>query len=134
MDSLEGKRAVVTGGNRGLGFGIVEALVARKAKVTVVGRDPETLAEVSRRLGVDVVRGDIVDEALANDVVKNVQPSILVLNAGATPKMEALDELTWDAFERTWQVDVKAGFHWIRAALRVPLAPGSRVLVGSSGA
>ncbi|MEP6877050.1 MAG: SDR family NAD(P)-dependent oxidoreductase, partial [Burkholderiales bacterium] len=47
MKTLEGQRALVTGGSRGLGLGIVEALVAQKARVTVVARDPERLADVS---------------------------------------------------------------------------------------
>jgi len=41
--TLEGQEVVVTGGSRGLGLGIVEALVAQKAHVTVVARDPERI-------------------------------------------------------------------------------------------
>src|SRR5437588_602339 len=41
--SLKDKNIVVTGGSRGLGLGLVEALVARNAKVTVVARDVEAL-------------------------------------------------------------------------------------------
>ena len=63
--SLEDQKVIVTGGSRGLGLGIVEALVERKARVTVVARDPERLARVQRRLGVTVVQGDITDRALA---------------------------------------------------------------------
>jgi len=47
MSTLEGQKNVVTGGSRGLGLGIVEALVAQKAQVTVVARDSERLTEVS---------------------------------------------------------------------------------------
>ena len=39
--SLKDKTIVVTGGSRGLGLGLVEALVAHGAKVTVVARDPD---------------------------------------------------------------------------------------------
>jgi NAD(P)-dependent dehydrogenase (short-subunit alcohol dehydrogenase family) len=134
METLEGQKAVVTGGSRGLGLGIVEALVAQKARVTVVARDPERLAEVSKRLGVDVVRGDVTDEGLARRVLHDVRPAVLVLNAGATPMMAPLHELTWENFSRAWDVDVKAGFHWLQEAIRLPLPRGSRVIVGSSGA
>ncbi|MEI9947916.1 MAG: SDR family NAD(P)-dependent oxidoreductase [Pseudomonadota bacterium] len=58
MRNLQAQKAVVTGGNRGLGLAMVESLVARGAHVTVVGRDAERLKEVSNRLGVDVIRGD----------------------------------------------------------------------------
>ncbi len=134
MLTLEGQKVVVTGGSRGLGLGIVEALVARKAQVTVVARDQGRLDEVAKRLGVNVVRGDVTDEKLAHGILADVRPSVLVLNAGATPPMGPLHELSWENFSRAWDVDVKAGFHWVQEALRLPLARGSRVIIGSSGA
>jgi len=134
METLEGQKVIVTGGSRGLGLGIVEALVARNAQVTVVARDPERLAEVSKRLGVKTVRGDVTDEKLARGVLSDIRPSVLVLNAGATPPMGPLHELSWENFNRAWEVDVKAGFHWLQEALRLPLPRGSRVIVASSGA
>jgi NAD(P)-dependent dehydrogenase (short-subunit alcohol dehydrogenase family) len=48
--------------------------------------------------------------------------------------MAPIHEIAWDAFSRVWQTDVKAGLHWIQAAIRLPLARGSRVVIGSSGA
>jgi NAD(P)-dependent dehydrogenase (short-subunit alcohol dehydrogenase family) len=134
METLEGQKAIVTGGSRGLGLGIVEALVAQKAQVTVVARDPERLAEVATRLGVNIVRGDVTDEKLARSVLSDIRPSVLVLNAGATPPMGPLHELSWENFNRAWEVDVKAGFHWLQETLRLPLPRGSRVIVASSGA
>jgi NAD(P)-dependent dehydrogenase (short-subunit alcohol dehydrogenase family) len=132
--SIEGGRFVVTGGSRGLGLGIVEALVERKAQVTVLGRDAGRLAEVRRRLGVAVVQGDITDAALAATVLREVRPDVLVLNAGASHAMGPLHQQTWEAFSTTWETDVKGAFHWLRAALTIPMARGSRVLIGSSGA
>ena len=132
--SVEGGKVVVTGGSRGLGLGIVEALVERKARVTVVGRHAGRLAEVQRRLGVAVVEGDITDAALADRVLREVQPDVLVLNAGAAPAMAPLHQQTWETFSAIWETDVKGAFHWLQAALRIPLPRGSRVLIGSSGA
>ena len=134
METLEGQKVVVTGGSRGLGLGIVEALIAKKAQVTVVARDPERLAEVAKRLGVKTVRGDITDEKLAHGVLSDIRPSVLVLNAGATPPMGPLHELSWENFNRAWEVDVKAGFYWLQETLRLPLPRGSRVIIASSGA
>ncbi|HBD37688.1 MAG TPA: short-chain dehydrogenase, partial [Cupriavidus sp.] len=54
--------------------------------------------------------------------------------AGTTPRMGRLDQLNWKDFSVAWETDVKAGLYWLQAALNVPLNPGSRVLVGSSGA
>jgi NAD(P)-dependent dehydrogenase (short-subunit alcohol dehydrogenase family) len=134
MHSLEGQKAVVTGGSRGLGLGIVEALVARKAEVTVVARDAARLAEVGQRLGVATVQGDAADPTLARGLLGDLRPSVVVLNAGAQPPLGPIHALDWETFSACWNSDVKAGFHWVQEALRLPLPPGSRVLLGSSGA
>jgi NAD(P)-dependent dehydrogenase (short-subunit alcohol dehydrogenase family) len=63
-----------------------------------------------------------------------VRPDILVLNAGTPPRMAKFDQTNWTDFSAPWETDVKAGLYWLQAALRLPLARGSRVLVGSSGA
>lgn len=134
FESLKGQHAVVTGGSRGLGLGLVEALVAQGARVTVVARDEKSLAAVRERLGVRTVSADITDASVAQQVLREVRPTILALNAGAIPRMGALDEQTWESFSVPWETDVKAGLHWMQAALRQPLDSGTRVLVGSSGA
>ncbi|WP_315784869.1 MULTISPECIES: SDR family oxidoreductase [unclassified Bradyrhizobium] len=132
--SLKDKTIVVTGGSRGLGLGLVEALVAHGARVTVVARGAEALNAVAARLGVATIAADVTDEAAAHRIVGDVSPDVLVLNAGTTPRMGRLDRLSWTDFSMVWETDVKAGLYWLQAALRLPLKPGSRVLIGSSGA
>jgi NAD(P)-dependent dehydrogenase (short-subunit alcohol dehydrogenase family) len=132
--SLKDKIVVVTGGSRGLGLGLVEALVAHGAKVTVVARESDALASVRARLGVATIAADVTDETAAHHVLAEVNPDILALNAGAKPRMGRLDQMSWADFSATWEPDVKAGLYWLQAALNLPLRPGSRVLVGSSGA
>lgn len=132
--SLKDKTIVVTGGSRGLGLGLVEALVDHGARVTVVARGVQALDAVAARLGVAAIAADVTDEAAAHRIVGDLSPDILVLNAGATPPMGRLDQLSWKEFSVAWETDVKAGLYWLQAALNLPLKPGSRVLVGSSGA
>ena len=132
--SVEGKTVVVTGGSRGLGLGVVEALVDRGAKVTVVARGREALDVVVDRLGVATIAADITDQIAAHRIGGDVQPDVLVLNAGTPPHMGRLDQLSWEDFSVAWETDVKAGLFWMQAAIKTPLKPGSRVLVGSSGA
>jgi NAD(P)-dependent dehydrogenase (short-subunit alcohol dehydrogenase family) len=132
--SLKDKNIVVTGGSRGLGLGLVDALVARGARVTVVARNADGLAALHARLGVATTSADVTDETAAHRIVAEVRPEILVLNAGAKPRMGRLDQLSWADFTATWETDVKAGLYWLQAALNLPLKPGSRVLVVSSGA
>ena len=134
MQTLKDQRVIVTGGSSGLGLGVVEALVARQAKVMVVARDAQRLAEVENRFGVVGAAGDVADRALAVSLLQEYRPTVLVLNAGAKPPTGPLHEQSWESFSANWNSDVKAGFHWIQEAIRLPLARGSRVLIGSSGA
>src|SRR6266550_390197 len=125
--SLKDKNVVVTGGSRGLGLGLVEALVAHGAKVTVVARDSDALKSVRAQLGVATISADVTDESAARRILAEVHPDILVLNAGAKPRMGRLDQLSWADFTATWETDVKAGLYWLQAALNLPLAPGKRM-------
>jgi NAD(P)-dependent dehydrogenase (short-subunit alcohol dehydrogenase family) len=63
METLQGRRVLITGGSRGLGLAIVEALLARGAKVTVLARDRAGLRDVER-LGAKGMAGDATDAAL----------------------------------------------------------------------
>ena len=132
--NLKDRNVVVTGGSRGLGLGLVEALVDQGAQVTVVARDPTDLASLEKKLGVKTIAADVTDEGIAQKVLGELRPDVLILNAGATPRMGRLDELSWSDFSIAWETDVKAGLYWMQAALNLPLAPGARVLVTSSGA
>ncbi len=132
--SLKDKNVVVTGGSRGLGLGLVEALVAHGAKVTVVARSADALDAARARLGVATISADVTDESAAQRIVAEVRPDILVLNAGTPPRMARLDQLSWADFAAPWETDVKAGLYWLQAALNLPLKTASRVLVVSSGA
>ena len=76
--SLKDKTIVVTGGSRGLGLGLVEALVDQGTKVTVVARDQAALAAVEQRLGVAVIPADVTDEGAAQRILADVRPEVLV--------------------------------------------------------
>jgi NAD(P)-dependent dehydrogenase (short-subunit alcohol dehydrogenase family) len=132
--SLKDRNVVVTGGSRGLGLGLVEALVSQGAKVTVVARNATALDAVRARLGVATISADVTDQAAAQRILADVRPDILALNAGVTPPMGPLDKLSWADFTLPWNTDVKAGLYWVQAALNLPLKPGARILIGSSGA
>src|SRR6476660_1006803 len=72
--TLKDKNIVVTGGSRGLGLGLVEALVANGAKVTVVARSAEALDSARARLGVATISADVTDETAAHRIVAELRP------------------------------------------------------------
>ncbi|WP_214408146.1 SDR family oxidoreductase [Pseudonocardia lacus] len=130
------RTAVVTGAGRGFGRAVAAALVAAGTPVVGIARSADDLRAVRDQLGdgFTALPADATDEDLARRVLHEHRPDLLVLNAGALPHMAPVHEHTWESFSRHWQVDTRHAFGWIRAALREPLAPGSRVVTISSGA
>jgi len=136
MSRLSGSTALVTGASRGFGRGIATALAGEGASVTGVARDRASLAEVADQIGAQftAVVADAADPVVAGHLIDQVTPTVLVLNAGTAPLSRPLHLQTWESFSRPWDVDVRQAFHWSREALLRPLAPGSVVVLMSSGA
>ena len=133
---LAGTTALVTGASRGFGRAIAAALHDAGAEVVAVARDAERLRQLRDELGgkLTIVAADVADPVVAGSLIEEHRPTTLVLNAGAAPLMRPLQQLTWEAFSRNWDVDVRQAFHWVREALLLPLAPQSTVITMSSGA
>jgi NAD(P)-dependent dehydrogenase (short-subunit alcohol dehydrogenase family) len=135
MRQLDGKIAVVTGGSRGLGLGIVRALAAEGAAVWALARDAERLDQLKRTVdGVHTLVADVADPQTASQTLGTTRPDILVLNAGARPTMAPVHQQSWEQFSRAWDTDVHMTFSFGKQALVQPLAPGSVVVIVSSGA
>ncbi|OBJ11636.1 SDR family oxidoreductase [Mycobacterium colombiense] len=135
-DGLAGTTAIVTGAGRGFGRAIAAALAAAGVRVVGVARTRSQLEDVRTQLGdaFTPVVADAADPATAERLIDEYRPRTLVLCAGATPPMLPLQEQTWETFSENWNSDVAQAFHWVRHALLRPLAPGSSVIVMSSGA
>ena len=135
MGRLNGKVAVVTGGSRGIGRGIVGALAAEGASIWAVARDEARLKALEGEVsGVITRAADIADPEAAASILAEARPDILVLNAGRQPHMAPVHEMSWEQFSAVWDTDVRAAFQFGKVALTQPLAPGSLVIVVSSGA
>lgn len=107
---LDGKVALVTGGSRGLGRAIADALASAGARVILTARDAEMARQTalavrgtseapSLGLGVDVTRRDEVEAMVAKAVEACGRLDILVNNAGINIRgpIEELSEDDWDS-------------------------------------
>ena len=133
MAKLEKKRAIVTGGSAGIGLAMVRSLAAQGVDVTAIARGEGKLAAAGDA-GARTIAGDVTEADLIARAIDEVDPDILILNAGARLATKPLDRQNWEDFSAIWNTDVRASFVGIQAALDKPLRPGSRVLVTSSGA
>jgi NAD(P)-dependent dehydrogenase (short-subunit alcohol dehydrogenase family) len=128
-NELSNNTTIVVGASRGLGRGIAKVLADTGTPVIAVARNTSGLADVA-----DDVVADATDPAAAGRLIDRYRPRNLVLVAGASPLVRPIQRHTWETFSANWETDVRMTFHWVREALLTPLAPGSRVVVMSSGA
>jgi hypothetical protein len=133
MPNTNAPHVVITGASEGLGLAMTRALIARGARVTAMARGTHGFDE-ARAAGATTVVADATDGTFMRHVVATEQPDVLILNAGARLPMKPIDEQTWEEYAGAWNTDVKAGLVGTQAALSVPMRPGTRVLIMSSGA
>ena len=131
---ISGQTIVVTGGSRGLGAGIVEVLAQRGARVCVVARSASHQPFATAQGKVVSITGDIRDKILARQIIKDYQPTAIILNAGAIPPTTPIDVIDWDVFSQPWETDVRGALVWMQASLAAPLPYGSAVISVASGA
>ncbi|WP_323768050.1 2-dehydro-3-deoxy-D-gluconate 5-dehydrogenase KduD [Marinovum sp.] len=126
--SLEGRRALVTGANTGIGQAIAEALASAGAHVTCSGRRScdETVSRIVEAGGqAESLRLDFADPMAARDVFEGAHYGILVNNAGIIRRAESVDftEADWDA---VMDVNLKALFFTCQAFGKAVLAREGR--------
>jgi len=127
MNDLQGKVALVTGGGRGIGLGIVERLARGGANIVVNDLDEEpaqAAIEVARAAGVNAVslvgnicRRDFGDEFVGLALSEFGRVDIVVNNAGYATYAPA-EDTTDDDFDAVLDVLVSAPFRILRSAGR----------------
>ena len=137
---LDGRVAVVTGGNRGLGFAFARALTEAGARVAIAARDAGKNAEAAAGLGALGVELDVTDRAsvaaMAERVTGELGPiDVLVNNAGACFHRPAL-EVPEEEWRAVWDINVDGLWHCSRAvgAQMVERRTGVIVNIGSISA
>ncbi len=141
---LQGKVAVITGGNSGIGFGIAQEFKKEGAKGAIVGRNRETLDAAARELGDDFIalQGDVTQLADLERVFQAVADRFgkldtLVVNAGGAigaGTAASVASATEDDFQRAVDLNLKSVFFTVQKALPHMNDGSSIVLVSSNSA
>jgi len=129
---LAGRHALVTGAARGIGLACVQALLARGASVTLLGRDTAALQAAADGLdaadrtavaGADVADAAAVQAAFAQAARRFGPVHILVNNAGQAVS-ERFDRTSAALWQSMLDVNLSGTFHCMQAALPGMLAEG----------
>src|ERR1035438_3956237 len=139
---LRGTRALITGGSRGIGFAIADALAAEGAAVGIIGRDSGALAAPARQLGrhggsVSTAAADVSDAAMLGRAVIDIASALggldhLVANAGGTVGGNLADSGPGD-FTATFTLNAGHAAELIRAGLpHLRTSGGGSVVIVSS--
>ena len=129
-----GQTALVVGGSRGFGRGVVKALVAKGMKVVALARGAAALARLAEDLAVNTICADATDESEISNILRDVEPDLLVICAGAALPLMPLHEHTWESFSRSWETDTKISFLWMKEILRNPPNRSMHAVLFGSGA
>jgi len=140
---LHGKRALITGGSRGIGFAVARALAAENVAVGLIARGAAGLAEASRELedlgaSVAAAAADVTDTPALHRAVDEIAAALggldyLVANAGGTVGGGNLTNSRDGEFVATLALNAGHAAELIRAGLpRLRAAGGGAVVIISS--
>jgi NAD(P)-dependent dehydrogenase (short-subunit alcohol dehydrogenase family) len=137
MGIIEGKVAVITGGNSGIGFAMAERFIREGAQVVIVGRRQEAVDQAVTALGNRAAGlvGDVADQATHDRVAAFVaehfgKADIYVANAGAIT-VEPSEAVSTSNYDRQFDTNVRATFFGVQAILP-HLGHGGVILLTSS--
>jgi NAD(P)-dependent dehydrogenase (short-subunit alcohol dehydrogenase family) len=146
--NLKGKVALVTGGNKGIGYGMAEALAQAGADIVIWGRQAaDNLAAEGRlnRLGVRVLAHtvNVADEAqvvagMAEAVAAMGRIDTVIANAGIGAGARSFSEMTIEIWRRNMAVNMEGAFFTCREACRHMVErakmgdPGGSIVVTAS--
>jgi NAD(P)-dependent dehydrogenase (short-subunit alcohol dehydrogenase family) len=137
MAKLDGKVAVITGGNSGIGLATAQRFVAEGAYVFITGRRQSELDAAVNLIGrnVTAVQGDVsnlpdLDRLFATVKQQKGRVDVLFANAGIG-EFAPLGAITEAHFDKTFDVNVKGMVFTVQKALPL-LYAGSSVIMNAS--
>lgn len=134
MKKLEGKTAVITGGNSGIGLATAQEFIAQGAKVIITGRNEKSINEALALLG-ENAKGVIADSADMKQVkelgekVKAITPNIdiIFVNAGIG-QFNSADQMTEEMFDDIMNINFKGAYFSLQQLLPLVNDGGSVIL------
>lgn len=137
MKRLEGKVAVVTGGNSGIGLASAKRLHNEGARIAISGRSQKTLDEAAKYIGNDVlaVQSDVaklpeIDKFYAAVTKKFGKIDILFANAGIG-HFAPLEATTEQVYDEQFDINAKGAYFTIQKALP-HLNDGASIILNTS--
>jgi NAD(P)-dependent dehydrogenase (short-subunit alcohol dehydrogenase family) len=137
VKTLEGKVAVVTGGNSGIGLATAKRLKEEGARVAISGRSQKTLDEAVKTIGngtvavqADVARLTDLDKLYAEVSRKLGKIDVLFVNAGVAI-FAPLSETSESVFDEQFDINVKGAYFTIQKALPL-LNDGASIILNTS--
>jgi NAD(P)-dependent dehydrogenase (short-subunit alcohol dehydrogenase family) len=134
---LDGKTALITGGNSGIGLAAARRFVAEGARVAITGRNQATLDAASKELGPKVVafKSDVLDAkdraALFSSIGERFgHLDVVFANAGIA-KVASIADTSEAMFDEILRTNVTAAFLTVQAALPL-LRAGASIILNSS--
>lgn len=125
MDIFKDKVAYITGGSKGIGLGIAEALINKDMKVAISGRNLDSLKEAQRHLknsdNLLILQSDVADYNDESKAVESIldkwgRLDLVVANAGVG-KFSAIDELTSEDWNQVINTNVTGVFNTTKASI-----------------
>jgi len=138
MNKLEGKIAVITGGNSGIGLATAKHFIAEGAYVFVTGRRQQALDTAVSEIGKNVtgIQGDVsnlVDLDRLYSIVKQQKGHIDILFANAgLGEFARLGHISEEHFDRTFSVNVKGLLFTVQKAIPLFKDEGGSIILNSS--
>lgn len=123
MKDLSGKTAIITGGTKGIGYGIAEALLAKGMKITITGRTKEGVEKAAKELG-DQCLGVVADVRDYEAQVKVVEQTLdkfgavdaMIANAGVGHFAD-IEDLSIEQWNQIIDVNLTGVFYSTKASL-----------------
>lgn len=138
MSYLNGKVAVVTGGNSGIGYSTAKKLKADGATVVITGRSAEKVSAAATELGVQGIVADVLDLSAIDAVVEQVKKDhsridILFVNAGVFAPAP-VGQITEELFDHTMDINFKGAVFTVEKFLPILNDGGSIINLSSVNA